>query len=65
MTAKTQKQRSAEFRARKALAPEVRGIYAPLGSHAYVRQQLDGVEVGYGKQCVRLECATKRAKEKA
>ena len=36
--AKTQKQRSAEFRARKAGTPEVRGIFAPKKLHAQIRR---------------------------
>jgi hypothetical protein len=55
--AKTQKQRSAEFRARKAETPEVRGIYTPAIYHDDLKAMLAhywGVTI-----------ATKREKRKA
>ena len=60
--AKTQKQRSAEFRARKAEnnLHEVRGIYAHSALHDYIKRQV--LLTGLSPQ---LKLATKRAKEKA
>lgn len=59
MTAKTQKQRSAEFRARKAASKlhEVRGIYLPLEIHPHVKSYADAVMQAY--------FGNMRAKEKA
>jgi len=51
---KTQKQRSAEFRARKAETPEVRGIFAPKVWHDKIREHLSAFRV--------IQCATKKAK---
>ena len=55
--AKTQKQRSAEFRARKRETPEVRGIYAPPSYHDMLKAACNAYE--------KVTIATKRAKEKA
>lgn len=56
--AKTQKQRSAEFRARKRETPEVRGIYAHPSVHDAVKKTAFHNVWG-------VTIATKRAKEKA
>jgi group I intron endonuclease len=58
--AKTQKQRSAEFRARLGDKKEVRGIYAPIEFHDYIRSYLMEEFAREG-----IVIATKRAKEKA
>ena len=60
--AKTQKQRSAEFRARKRETPEVRGIYAPPEWHDYIKTRAsERRSVAHGFVTI----ATKRAKGKA
>jgi hypothetical protein len=61
--AKTQKQRSAEFRSRKAQTPEVRGIYAPPELHTLLREHVSGTYWDDPSRIVTV--ATKRAKRKA
>jgi hypothetical protein len=63
--AKTQKQRSAEFRARKRETPEVRGIYAPLDYHYDIKDTMAALAQTYPRAWGKLTIATKRAKEKA
>ena len=64
--AKTQKQRSAEFRARKRETPEVRGIYAPLDWHDFVKETVDYFCIKAVQDCPSLvTIATKRARGKA
>ena len=60
--AKTQKQRSAEFRARKRETPEVRGIYAPLDWHDWAKAVIERASIAAN---ISVTIATKRAKEKA
>lgn len=55
--AKTQKQRSAEFRARRD--PEVRGIFAPVWLHEWIKDVIADCKMR------NVTIATKRAKEKA
>jgi hypothetical protein len=63
--AKTQKQRSAEFRARKRETPEVRGIYAPVEYHEDVKHVMFTLAKEAPRTWGKLTIATKRAKGKA
>jgi hypothetical protein len=61
--AKTQKQRSAEFRARRD--PELRGVYLPKEWHDWAKLLLDRYVRANKYSEITLTIATKRAKRKA